>query len=316
MNENDDNHGVNSTIQRWPHDARNPYTQILNDLIRDDSVSPNCRLILIGLLSNKDGWVISIPQLVSQYSNHFGREKVYSLVKEAVTSGYMKREQIRTGGKWQTCKYYIAERPVFKESLPNTGFQNTENRNSENQHIKKEQELKKEQDIKKEQQQHSVKTASIISPTSSPLSVAVSSDQSKKEQKRDPSLLIQLRDLKLTDFTCNELWNKYDDETVRDAIAYATHPSIRIKNTIPACIVWACEKKPEIPKNVETPYEVIKKKFKHGEIYNNAVCYLDEKSIAFERGITHDQLPLDKYFTWKKFKNLCEKFQINIKEIK
>lgn len=114
------------SIQRCPHDEENPYAQISRELIRDDTISPNCRWLLMLLLSNKDGWVIKIPQLVRQCKNHFGRDKVYQLIKEAVVAGYMFRHEYLEKGK-KRYTYYLSEKPKFKKCLLFPGFQYTEN---------------------------------------------------------------------------------------------------------------------------------------------------------------------------------------------
>lgn len=133
-----------STIQRCPHDSENPYTMILNALIRDASISPNCRWLIIYLLSNKEGWVINVKQIAQHVKGHIGRECVYKLINEAIEAGYMKREIIKVGNLNQTIKYFVSEIPKFKKSFRHPDFQDAEAQGPENTHIKKEHNLKKE----------------------------------------------------------------------------------------------------------------------------------------------------------------------------
>ncbi len=116
-----------SFIERCPHDEENPYTQILNSLIRDSSLSPDCRWLLIYLLSNSKNWKISIGQIVNHLKNHKGyaRDSVYKLINEAINAGYMKREQ-SCKGKFGKVKYFLSERPKFKKCLPHTGLPEAE----------------------------------------------------------------------------------------------------------------------------------------------------------------------------------------------
>lgn len=44
-----------------------------------------------------------------------------------------------------------------------------------------------------------------------------------------------------------KLCSKYDEPTVIIAVAYATHPSTIIKETLEACLRWACDVKPSVP---------------------------------------------------------------------
>jgi hypothetical protein len=141
-------------IERCPHDEENPYTQILNSLIRDINLSPQCRWLLIYLLSNKRDWKISIQQIINHLKDHKGyaRDSIYLIINEAIEAGYMKREQDNKG-KFGKVKYFISERPKFKKCLPQTGFSDTglsdthPSNTTETEH-KKEHVLKKEQEIK------------------------------------------------------------------------------------------------------------------------------------------------------------------------
>lgn len=120
-----------NTIQRCPHDKQNPYTQVLNSLIRDQSLSPNCRWLLIYLLSNKDGWVVSVKQVCNHLKEHMGRDKVRSLFDEAIKAGYMKREVVKVGNLNNGYMYYISEEPKFKNFYRQPEFQGLENEASE-----------------------------------------------------------------------------------------------------------------------------------------------------------------------------------------
>ncbi len=108
-----------NTIQRAPHDRENPYALISRSLIRNESISPECRFLLTYLLSNKEGWIIYIPHLVNRFKEYWGRDKTYKIFNEAIRSGYIKKEHVRSGGKFMGSIYYLFESPDLKESLPN-----------------------------------------------------------------------------------------------------------------------------------------------------------------------------------------------------
>ena len=82
------------SIQRCPHDAANPYTMIKNDLIRDESISFECRLLIIYLLSNTPGWKINFRQLQAHAKSQMGKQKLYKIINEAIAAGYMCKEEI------------------------------------------------------------------------------------------------------------------------------------------------------------------------------------------------------------------------------
>lgn len=108
------------SIERCSHDKENPYTMVHNNLIRDESICPNTRWLIIYLLSNKDGWKISVQQVINHLKLHMGKAKVYELFDKAIEAGYMKKEDIfntrKEGGKIKSgVKYIISESPKFKK---------------------------------------------------------------------------------------------------------------------------------------------------------------------------------------------------------
>lgn len=127
---------ADQTFQRCPHDRENPYTMISRDLIRDKSISPECRWLIIYLLSNEGSWKIHIREIVNHCEGLIGRNRIYEIVNEAIEAGYMKREKFLVNGLTRQ-RYYVSEVPKFKNNLPPTpelkkclrhpGFRDTEN---------------------------------------------------------------------------------------------------------------------------------------------------------------------------------------------
>jgi hypothetical protein len=56
-----------SSIEMCPHEEDLPFTMVPVQLIRNKEISPECREIIIQLISNKPGWRINIAQLVNFY---------------------------------------------------------------------------------------------------------------------------------------------------------------------------------------------------------------------------------------------------------
>lgn len=108
----------NTTFHRCPHDKENPYAQISRALIRDNSISPLLRFLLIFLLSQKDGWKVKIKQIINLFADHqIGKDKIYSIVNEGIEAGYIERIEWLEKGLKRT-SYQISETPKFKKSLP------------------------------------------------------------------------------------------------------------------------------------------------------------------------------------------------------
>ena len=75
----------------------------------------------------------------------------------------------------------------------------------------------------------------------------------------------------------------------------------------------ACEKGlsvRDLPKAKMTVFEELKLHFKNEELYNGATCYLTPDIVAFERGYNNKSIEINKFFCWKKFRELCEGFGI------
>lgn len=131
------NHNENIFIQRCPHDEENPYTMIRNDLIRDMSISPDCRWLIIYLLSNKAGWKIRIQQVINHVKQHMGKNQVYKLFEEAINAGYIKREdRIVKNPKGGSLKsgvmYFVSETPKFKKCYRRSNDREAGDRDAEN----------------------------------------------------------------------------------------------------------------------------------------------------------------------------------------
>lgn len=134
---NSDNQFDGATIQRSLHDQKNPYTMVLNDLIRDTTISPDCIWLIIYLLSNKEGWVINISQIVNFMKGRWGKDKVYGIINEAIDAGYMKKE-VRKVRNLNRFTYHLAERPIFKKMFSHPGFSDPDFSDPRNTDINKE----------------------------------------------------------------------------------------------------------------------------------------------------------------------------------
>lgn len=135
---------TNITIHRCPHDQKNPYVMINNNLIRDKTISPECRWLLIYLLSNEEGWKISVNQLRGHLKEFAGRDKIYDMLKEAVTAGYMELQEFLDKGL-KRCRYVISETPKFKKCLPRPELPDTAQQEADSLYSKKDHKKEKEE---------------------------------------------------------------------------------------------------------------------------------------------------------------------------
>jgi hypothetical protein len=156
---------LSNTIQRCPHDRENPYAQINRDLIRDKSISPECRWLLIYLLSMKDGWKIKITQIHEHVAEFIGINKVYRLIRECIEAGYIKKVVTFKGNLRQHISYIVSESPKFKEC-----FRSDDSGDVGQGHVVKS-DYKKEHSLKNDQEEKKSPTSSSPPPQAVELSI-------------------------------------------------------------------------------------------------------------------------------------------------
>ena len=100
-----------------------------SSLARDQEISPNCIALLIYLSSHAPNWRINIKQLCNHYKKFLGRDKIYSLIKEAIKAGYMKKEE-RLENNLRRTFYILSVEGKFKKSFPRPENQEVENSNN------------------------------------------------------------------------------------------------------------------------------------------------------------------------------------------
>lgn len=278
-----------SIFERCEHDRENPYVMISREMAQDKSISPKAKGVLLYLLSLPKNWRIYHSQL--QDGLGVGEDYINSAMDELIANGYADRTRERVKGIFQPYKYKIRE---FKKFNPNgknqpglTGPVNPglQNRDKESRYIKN-------------KQQQAASAAAAVPP---------------KKESRKAKRLVVYDCLKEVDILAKEkdwLTSHYDEQVVKEAIAWATSPYITITTTLTQAIKWACKERPETPKEKLSVYEAIKQVFSHGEFYNGALCDLNETGISFDRGMKHEQLSFDKSFSWAKFEALCRSFGI------
>jgi hypothetical protein len=85
-------------IRRAPSETRATFTIIPNVTINDTRLSWEALGLLTFLLSKPDNWIISPAHLVKQ--RFAGKHRVYKMLKELEDAGYIRTEDVRSGGKF------------------------------------------------------------------------------------------------------------------------------------------------------------------------------------------------------------------------
>jgi hypothetical protein len=273
------------TIERCPHDKENPYVMVSRDLIRDNSLSPECRLMLIYLLS-MDGkkWKINPKQLVLYFKPHWGRNKVYEWIDQAIEAGYMKKEvtaNIKHPNLRGKIKYYVSESAKFKKCFRHPEIQDAEDGDPVNRDYKN--------------NNHTSSDEEVLNKESS----------SSRKQSDD--------DLVFSDKEREDL-NNYTPDQISQATLITNQNCFQSKNSVRVKYFFTTIKNlKEKPKNIKIPpFKELSNHFKNGELYNQAECNITEKAISFTRGMKYESVDF-KYFSWENFTKLCESFGIKFK---
>lgn len=105
------------------------YTIVPNKLIRDQTISPNCRWLIIYLISNKSNWTIKSRQICEHTKGFMGRDAIRKALNEAIEAGYIQRTVVlrkTVKGCLKGYSYKVSSTPKFKKCLRKTEFQGTD----------------------------------------------------------------------------------------------------------------------------------------------------------------------------------------------
>ena len=116
-------------IRRAVHDEQNPYFIMRRDSAQDDKISWEARGVLAYILSKPDDWVVQVKDLQQKKC---GRDKVYRILDELKSAGYLERERRQIeNGRFEWGDYLVNEHP-FPENpytaKPDTVIPYTENK--------------------------------------------------------------------------------------------------------------------------------------------------------------------------------------------
>ena len=120
------------------------FTQIPNLYLRDGRLSLRARGLYALLLSNVEGWKLTVSQL--QEDNPEGRDAIRSAILELEEFGYLQREQSRQNGRFDETIWVTADPYGFpvtglpsseKPTSVNPTHKNTNNKNTKLKNTKK-----------------------------------------------------------------------------------------------------------------------------------------------------------------------------------
>lgn len=243
-------------LQRCPHDEKNPYTMIRNDLIRDQSISPNCRWLLIYLLSNNEQvWTVKISQVAKHVKGFIGRDAVYRIVNEGIEAGYIQRFEYFEDNM-KRYKYYISETPKFKKSLRCPEIQYPEPKYPENQG-RKEETSKEKTSLRK----NISKNPPLSSPPEKPVPKKSLPKESLRSEEEDIPIFSILEQTRLSPKDKLRLSRQYKEADVVRAVTIARGQ--KVKTSVMGLLINILENPDKWPDAVETQLETHQQRIAH-----------------------------------------------------
>jgi len=109
------------------------YSTLPNKLINDEKLSGDGLAVLVYLLSKPADWKVNAQNIANRFG--YGINKVYSIIKQLIQYGYVKKDVMRDQGKYTQIVYHVYDQPFH--CLPQMVLPEMEN--SEAYKVKKEQ---------------------------------------------------------------------------------------------------------------------------------------------------------------------------------
>lgn len=289
-------------------------------MVEDPNLSLKAKGFITYCLSKEETWTFYIKQLVTVLKE--GQRALYGIIDECIREGYALRYQPRDSKgnflEWETIisdskeeilelKKELLKDPYLKKFVPHCCFAQAEK--SEAAHIYS------NTDPTYTKQQHNSMRVEPSSPSTIPIAVVVSKEKEKKKETDKPpkyktKIHHCLKELAIPEEDKIKITKRFSEERVTNAIEWATSEDLDIHTTLVQTVWYGCNKGLKRGQKRSSLHEDIHKKFTNYEVYNGATCYIDNKSIAFQRGMHHKQVKFEENDFYRKFINICNEFGI------
>lgn len=203
-----------STFEYCPEEGEEHFfVMVPRDLLRDASISVECRWFISYLLSHKSSFKISIPFIIKTQA--ISKNRIYPIIKEAIEAGYLRRESYLEDGK-KRFKYFVSKYGKFKKCLLCPQNQDTEKQDPENEDRKLKQSSSSEEEKKKQ-----YKVGSASPPVSAEASTLFDFFLTKIKE-RNPEFKEPNKKKWLEDFDALLRIDKRDFEATKQLILWAS----------------------------------------------------------------------------------------------
>jgi hypothetical protein len=262
-------------IYRTSKDKDHPYVMLNKTFLHDQNLSLKAKGLLAYCMSMPDGWEFHISQMQTVLKE--GRDALNSAFKELMKFGYCQRLQNKNEkGQFDSGEYLLYEIPINikKEEKPQTENPFTVKATSENPPLVINKENKKDINIKE--------FGSFV----------------KFSQDQYEAL-------------CTTHTKQKVDEIIQSINDYCTNSRPKgYKDYEAAFRTFLKNYKPNTSNPKQSNKEFVSSKFKHGEKYNGAECFINDEGIAFQRNMHHKSVRFKEYGFKDQFENMLREFGI------
>lgn len=212
-------------------------------------------------------WMYETNKQISDFFGYFSEDQIQRILKKLVDSGLILKDNFNKNKFDRTSWYAIADEDTFKKmfSKPQaSGMVQSANLRNEN---RKPAETLYEQynnqvNTQEEQQQAADADAAVFSD---------SKDKKTQSQQSNPKTANQriydcLKEIAIPEKDKNEISQRHDEDTVQNAIKWATAPNFKPTKGLAAAIKWACQNKIKPEKNEN---EQIEENIQYAMKYDN-----------------------------------------------
>lgn len=202
-----------STEFEIDEEDRKAFVIIPHDLARDMTLSFECRGLLSYLLThNQDKYTIRMPYIIKMMQGVTGKQKIYSILTEAINAGFILRKTVKIGNL-SVIRYVVSSKPKFKKC-----FRRPENQDAGDQDPGK-QDVLEEQPLSIDKGKNNKDISSYkVSPVEAPLpkKVAVRVDPSPAARELSEHLLKRIKYVNpdFSESTAN--WPKTFDQMLKN----------------------------------------------------------------------------------------------------
>lgn len=269
-------------LVRTSKDKDHPYVMLNKTFLHDPNLSLKAKGLLAYCMSMPDGWEFHINQMITVLKE--GRDALNSAFNELIKYGYCIRQQKRQKGKFDSGEYVLYEVPFTEKVI-----------------------------VDNEEKPYTENPVTVFpSPENPPL---VINNKSKEENK---DIRISFGNfVKFSQEQYDSLIKVHGkpmvDELIQSINDYCVNNRPKgYKDYMAAFRTFVKNYKQESKPKVSNPKTDLVSRFKHGEIYNGAECFINDEGIAFQRGITHLSAKFKEFGFKEQLENILRKLEIRI----